>query len=231
MAKKTKQQKKVEEKHDLKKQYNLPEAIQLAKEAATTKFHSSVDLAINLNIDPKKPGHVTTTAVALPHGTGKTPTILVLCPSDQQEEAKKAGADHVGTEELLQKIEKENWTEFDVIVTHPSYMMKVGKLGKVLGPKGLMPSPKKGTVTTQIAQAVEEIKKGKVNLKITKTGIIHAKVGQTTFLDNHLQENIQEIIAKLKANKPLGAKANYLHKLTINTTMGPGVKVNINAIT
>jgi large subunit ribosomal protein L1 len=205
MASLTKKRKAVEAKLDKNKTYTLAEAAQLVKEINCTKFDSSVDVHIRLGIDPKKADQALRGTVTLPHGTGKTKSVLVLCPADKEAEAKAAGADYVGLDEFIQKIEG-GWTDVDVIVATPSVMPKIGKLGKVLGPRNLMPNPKTGTVTNDVASAVSDVKGGKIAFKVDKAGIIHASIGRVSFEPNKIAENAQELINTLVRMKPATAK-------------------------
>ncbi len=231
MAKLTKAQKSLVEKYDLKKSYTLNQAIDLVKKTSLVKFDSSVDIAVKLGIDIKKPLQMIRTSVPLTHGTGKTPRILVICTPDKEKEAKEAGADHVGMEEYLTKIEKESWTDFDVMITMPSLMMKVGKLGRILGPSGKMPNPKMGTVTVEVGKTVKAIKSGKVSLKCDKAGIIHSSVGRVSFAPQQLKENVEDVIKALINSKHSTVKGGtYLKSIYLTTTMGPGVQVNLNSI-
>jgi large subunit ribosomal protein L1 len=209
---------------DPEKSYSLDEASSLVKEITTTKFDSSVDLAIRLGVDPKKANEMVRGVVSLPHGTGKTLKLLALVTPDKEDEAKKAGADLVGLDEYIEKIKK-GWVDVDVIVTMPSVMGKLGPLGKVLGPRGLMPNPKTGTVTMDIAKAVTEIKGGKIDFKVDKTGIIHASVGKVSFTADKIKDNANELINTIVKLKPSGAKGIYIKSISMSSTMSPGIAI------
>ena len=212
------------EKIDAEKSYSLDEASALVKEVTTTKFDSSVDLAIRLGVDPKKANEMVRGVVSLPHGTGKSLKLLALVTPDKEEEAKKAGADLVGLDDYIEKIKK-GWVDVDVIVTMPSVMGKLGPLGKVLGPRGLMPNPKTGTVTMDIAKAVSDIKGGKIDFKVDKTGIIHASVGKVSFTADKIKDNANELIKTIIKLKPSGAKGTYIKSISMSSTMSPGIAV------
>ena len=212
------------EKIDAEKSYSLDEASALVKEITTTKFDSSVDLAIRLGVDPKKANEMVRGVVSLPHGTGKSLKLLALVTPDKEEEAKKAGADLVGLDEYIEKIKK-GWVDVDVIVTMPSVMGKLGPLGKVLGPRGLMPNPKTGTVTMDIAKAVSDIKGGKIDFKVDKTGIIHASVGKVSFTADKIKDNANELIKTIVKLKPSGAKGTYIKSISMSSTMSPGISI------
>ncbi len=212
------------EKIDSEKSYSLGEASALVKEVTTTKFDSSVDLAIRLGVDPKKANEMVRGVVSLPHGTGKSLKLLALVTPDKEEEAKKAGADLVGLDDYIEKIKK-GWVDVDVIVTMPSVMGKLGPLGKVLGPRGLMPNPKTGTVTMDIAKAVSDIKGGKIDFKVDKTGIIHASVGKVSFTADKIKDNANELIKTIIKLKPSGAKGTYIKSISMSSTMSPGITV------
>ena len=212
------------EKIDAEKSYSLDEASALVKEVTTTKFDSSVDLAIRLGVDPKKANEMVRGVVSLPHGTGKSLRLLALVSPDKEEEAKKAGADLVGLDDYIEKIKK-GWVDVDVIVTMPSVMGKLGPLGKVLGPRGLMPNPKTGTVTMDIAKAVSDIKGGKIDFKVDKTGIIHASVGKVSFTADKIRENANELIKTIIKLKPSGAKGTYIKSISMSSTMSPGIAI------
>lgn len=224
MTKLTKNRKVSIDKVDSDKSYTLEEASSLVKEITTTKFDSSVDLAIRLGVDPKKANEMVRGVVSLPHGTGKTLKLLALVTPDKEEEAKKAGADLVGLDEYIEKIKK-GWVDVDVIVTMPSVMGKLGPLGKVLGPRGLMPNPKTGTVTMDIAKAVTEIKGGKIDFKVDKTGIIHASVGKVSFTADKIKDNANELINTIVKLKPSGAKGIYIKSISMSSTMSPGIAI------
>ena len=212
------------EKIDVEKSYSLDEASALVKEVTTTKFDSSVDLAIRLGVDPKKANEMVRGVVSLPHGTGKSMKLLALVTPDKEEEAKKAGADLVGMDDYIEKIKK-GWVDVDVIVTMPSVMGKLGPLGKVLGPRGLMPNPKTGTVTMDIAKAVSDIKGGKIDFKVDKTGIIHASVGKVSFTADKIKDNANELIKTIIKLKPSGAKGTYIKSISMSSTMSPGIAI------
>jgi large subunit ribosomal protein L1 len=212
------------EKIDAEKSYSLDEASALVKEVTTTKFDSSVDLAIRLGVDPKKANEMVRGVVSLPHGTGKSLKLLALVTPDKEEEAKKAGADLVGLDDYIEKIKK-GWVDVDVIVTMPSVMGKLGPLGKVLGPRGLMPNPKTGTVTMDIAKAVSDIKGGKIDFKVDKSGIIHASVGKVSFTADKIKDNANELIKTIIKLKPSGAKGTYIKSISMSSTMSPGIAI------
>jgi len=225
----TKKRKAVEAKLDKNKQYTLSEATGIVKSINCTKFDSSVDLHVRLGVDPKKADQAIRGTVTLPHGTGKTKRVLVLCPTDKEAEALAAGADYVGLDEYVQKIES-GWTDVDVVVATPSVMPKIGKLGKILGPRNLMPNPKTGTVTNDIANAVKEVKGGKIAFKIDKAGIIHASIGRVSFEPAKLAENAQEVIQSLIRLKPATAKGTYIKGVSIASTMSPGLMVDTKSV-
>jgi large subunit ribosomal protein L1 len=225
----TKKRKAAQAKIDNNKQYTLAEAAALVKDINCTKFDSSVDVHIRLGIDPKKADQALRGTVSLPHGTGKTKRVLVLCTPDKEAEAKAAGADFVGLEEFVAKIEG-GWTDVDVIVATPSVMPKIGRLGKVLGPRNLMPNPKTGTVTNDVAAAVTDVKGGKIAFKVDKTGIIHASVGRVSFTPEKIQENAQELINTLVRMKPATAKGIYLKGISMASTMSPGLTIDTKSV-
>jgi len=225
MAKVTKKRKAVLSKVDLQKTYSLDEACRVVKEITYTKFDASVDLAVRLGVDPKKSNQMVRGTVTLPHGTGKQVRVLALVPPDKEEEAKSAGADYVGLDEYLNKI-KGGWTDVDVIITVPAVMGKVGALGKILGPRGLMPNPKTGTVTMEVGKAVREAKAGKIDFKIDKAGIIHASIGKVSFDPTKIYENANELIQTIIKLKPGSAKGTYLKSVVMSSTMSPGVKID-----
>lgn len=229
MAKMTKNRKAAEAKIDKEKQYSISEAAGMMKDVNCTKFDSSVDLHIRLGVDPKKADQAIRGTVSLPHGTGKTKRVLVLCTPDKEEEAKAAGADYVGLDEFVTKIEG-GWTDIDVVVATPSVMPKIGRLGKVLGPRNLMPNPKTGTVTNDVAAAVNDVKGGKIAFKIDKAGIIHASVGRVSFEPNKLAENALELINTLVRMKPSTAKGVYLKSISMASTMSPGLTIDTKSI-
>jgi large subunit ribosomal protein L1 len=224
MAKLSKNRKISLEKIDAEKSYSLDEASTLVKEVTTTKFDSSVDLAIRLGVDPKKANEMVRGVVSLPHGTGKSLKLLALVTPDKEEEAKKAGADLVGLDDYIEKIKK-GWVDVDVIVTMPSVMGKLGPLGKVLGPRGLMPNPKTGTVTMDIAKAVSDIKGGKIDFKVDNNVIIHASVGKVSFTADKIKDNANELIKTIIKLKPSGAKGTYIKSISMSSTMSPGIAI------
>jgi large subunit ribosomal protein L1 len=225
----TKQRKAVEAKYDKNKQYSLTEAAGLVKAINCTKFDSSVDLHVRLGVDPKKADQAIRGTVTLPHGTGKTKRVLVLCPADKEAEATAAGADFVGLDEFVQKIEG-GWTDIDVVIATPSVMPKIGKLGKILGPRNLMPNPKTGTVTNDLANAVKEVKGGKIAFKIDKAGIIHTSIGRVSFDPTKLSENATEVIQTLIRLKPATAKGTYVKGISIASSMSPGLIVDTKSV-
>jgi large subunit ribosomal protein L1 len=229
MAKLTKKRKAVIGKVEEDKSYPLLDAARLVKEITTTKFDASVDIAVRLGVDPRKANQMVRGIVSLPHGTGKTVRVLVLCTPDKEDEAKAAGADFVGLDEYIDKI-KGGWTDVDVIITMPSIMAKVGALGRVLGPRGLMPNPKTGTVTIEVGKAVTEVKAGKIDFKVDKTGIVHAAIGKTSFSTDKLHENAKELISTILKLKPSSAKGAYVRSVYMSSTMSPSVAVDIKSI-
>lgn len=229
MAKISKKRKEALAKVDVSKHYPLQEALQKVKEAAKAKFDETVDVAIRLGIDPKKSNQLVRGTAMLPHGTGKTLKVLALVPPDKEDEAKKAGADFVGFDEYIEKI-KGGWTDVDVIITTPNAMGKVGALGKILGPRGLMPNPKTGTVTMEVGKAVQEAKAGKVEFKTDKTGVIHSVLGKVSFDTQKLNENANELIQTIIKLKPSSAKGVYIKSVTVSSTMGPGIKVDTKTL-
>jgi len=229
MAKLTKKQKEVAAKFDAAKLYNLSEASTIVKDITSGNFDASVDLAIRLGVDPRKANQMVRGVVTLPHGTGKDVRVLVLCTPDKEEEAKAAGADHVGLDEYVTKI-KEGWTDIDVIITMPSCMGKLGPLGRILGPRGLMPNPKTGTVTMDVAKAVKEVKAGKIDFKVDKYGIIHAGVAKASFDATNIADNANELIQTIVKLKPSSAKGTYIKSITLSSTMSAGVKVDLKSI-
>ena len=225
----TKKRKLANAKVDVNKTYSLKEASTLVKEINTTKFDSSVDLHIKLGVDPKKADQAVRGTVSLPHGTGKTKKVLVLCTPDKEEAAKAAGADFVGLDEFITKIEG-GWTDVDVIIATPSVMPKIGKLGKVLGPRNLMPNPKTGTVTNDVANAVNEVKGGKIAFKVDKVGIIHASIGRVSFGAEKIAENSQELINAIVKLKPSSSKGIYLKGVSMASTMSPGILIDTKSV-
>jgi len=229
MGKISKNQKKALELIDNEKLYSLAEAANLVKEVTFTKFDSSVDLDVRLGVDPKKADQMVRGVVALPHGTGKDVRVLVLCTPDKEQEAKDAGADYVGLEEYIKKIE-EGWTDVDVIITMPSVMAQVGKLGRVLGPRGLMPNPKAGTVTMDIGQAVKDVKAGKIDFKVDKFGIIHVSIGKSSFSSDKIKDNALEMIQTLNRLKPASSKGTYIRSITLSSTMSPAIRIDKSSL-
>jgi large subunit ribosomal protein L1 len=225
MARLTKKQKEARSKVDRNKLYSLEEASTLLKEITYTKFDASVDIAVRLGVDPRKANQMVRGVVSLPHGTGKDMKVLALVTPDKEAEAKEAGADYVGLDEYLQKI-KEGWTDVDVIVTMPSIMGKLGPLGRILGPRGLMPNPKTGTVTMDVAKAVKEVKAGKIDFKVDKTGIVHAPIGKASFEAEKLVGNANELLSTLMKLKPTAAKGTYVKSIYLSSTMSPSIAVD-----
>jgi len=230
MGRLTKKRKAILEKYDPIATYSLGEAASIVKVISTTKFDASVDIAVRLGVDPRKSNQMVRGTVSLPHGTGKDVRVLVLCTPDKEAEAKEAGADFVGLDEYLTKI-KEGWTDVDVIITVPSVMGKVGALGRILGPRGLMPNPKTGTVTMEVGKAVRDVKAGRIDFKVDKYGIVHASIGKTSFQSNMLSENAAELVQTLVKMKPAAAKGTYIKSISISATMSPGVKVEPKSVT
>ena len=229
MTKLTKNKKIALEKIEVGKQYTLDEAAGLVKDITTTKFDASVDIDVRLGVDPRKSNQMVRGVVTLPHGTGKEFKVLVLCTPEKEEEAKAAGADYVGLDEYIDKI-KGGWTDIDVIITMPPVMAKVGQLGRILGPRGLMPNPKTGTVTMEVGKAVEEVKKGKIDFKVDKYGIVHSAVGKVSFEPNKLIDNIREFVAMVIKLKPAAAKGTYITSVYLSSTMSPGLKIDPKSI-
>jgi large subunit ribosomal protein L1 len=229
MSKLTKNRKLVASKYDANKVYPLQEAAKIVKEISFTKFDSSVDLSIRLGVDPRKANQMVRGIVTLPHGTGKTVKVLVLCTPDKEAEAKEAGADYVGLDDYIQKIQ-EGWVDIDIVITMPSVMAKVGKLGKILGPRNLMPNPKTGTVTNDIGKAVKEVKAGKIDFKVDKAGIIHASVGKVSFDANKIHDNAHEVLTTIAKLKPASAKGTYFRSVCLSSTMSPGIKIDSKPI-
>jgi large subunit ribosomal protein L1 len=229
MAKLTKKRKAVIGKVEEDKFYPLLDAARLIKEITTTKFDASVDVAVRLGVDPRKANQMVRGTVSLPHGTGKSVRVLVLCTPDKEDEAKAAGADFVGLDEYIDKI-KGGWTDVDVIITMPSIMAKVGALGRVLGPRGLMPNPKTGTVTLEVGKAVTEVKAGKIDFKVDKTGIVHAAIGKASFSSEKLHDNAKELLQTILKLKPSSAKGAYVRSIYLSSTMSPSVAVDLKSI-
>jgi len=210
---------------DVEKLYALEDAVALVKEVNTTKFDASVDVHIRLGIDPRKADQALRGTVSLPHGTGKSKRVLVLCTPDKEEEAKAAGADFVGLDDLVAKIQG-GWTDIDVVIATPNVMAQVGRIGRILGPRGLMPNPKTGTVTPNVGEAVAEVKKGKISFRVDKFGIIHSSVGRVSFTPEQLNDNAMELLTTLLKMKPSSAKGIYMRSVTVASTMSPGIKVD-----
>ncbi len=228
MSKLSKNMKAAVAKFDQSKQYELSEACGILKEITFTKFDASVELVVNLGVDPRKANQMIRGVVSLPHGTGKVTRVLVLCTPDKEDEAKAAGADYVGLDEYITKI-KEGWTDVDVIICTPSVMAKVGVIGRILGPRGLMPNPKTGTVTMDVANAVKEVKAGKIDFKVDKAGIIHTAVGKASFTPEQIYDNTKAVLSTIIKLKPQSLKGTYLKGASICTTMSPGVKLDIKS--
>jgi len=229
MGRVSKKRKEILAKFDLAKPYSLTEACDLVKGISTTKFDASVDISVLLGVDPRKANQMVRGTVALPHGTGKDVRVLVLCTPDKEAEAKAAGADHVGMDDYIEKI-KGGWTDIDVIITMPSVMGKVGALGRILGPRGLMPNPKTGTVTMEVGKAVEEVKAGKIDFKVDKYGIVHSSVGKVSFEGGKIRENANELIQTLIKLKPSAAKGTYIKSIYLSSTMSPGIQVDAKSV-
>jgi len=229
MAKLTKKQKEALSKYDPSQSYSLAEASTIVKDITNVKFDASVDLDIRLGVDPRKADQMVRGVVALPHGTGKDVKVLVLCSPDKESEATEAGADFVGLDDYIAKIEG-GWTDIDVIITTPNVMAKVGRLGRVLGPRGLMPNPKSGTVTLDVAKAVKEVKAGKIDFKVDKFGILHAAIGKVSFSPEKIQENALELINTVSKLKPSAAKGTYFRSIHISSTMSPGINIDKGSI-
>ncbi|MGW8122875.1 50S ribosomal protein L1 [Roseivirga echinicomitans] len=229
MAKLTKKQKEALSKYDPQKDYSLEDASSIVKEISNANFDASVDIDIRLGVDPRKADQMVRGVVALPHGTGKEVRVLVLCSPDKEQEARDAGADHVGLDDYITKIEG-GWTDIDVIITMPTVMAKVGRLGRVLGPRGLMPNPKSGTVTLDVGKAVEEVKGGKIDFKVDKFGIIHTSIGKASFSAEKIIENATEVIQTISRLKPASAKGTYFRSINLSSTQSPGIKIDKNSI-
>ena len=229
MSKLTKNQKLASEKIEEGKSYSIAEASNLVKEITTTKFDSSVDVDVRLGVDPRKANQMVRGVASLPNGTGKQTRVLALCTSDKEAEAKAAGADYVGLDEYIDKI-KGGWTDVDVIITMPSVMGKIGALGRVLGPRGLMPNPKSGTVTNEIGQAVKDVKQGKIDFKVDKFGIVHTSIGKVSFTAEQIAENAKEFISALLKLKPASLKGTYVKSIYLSSTMSPGIKIDLKAV-
>lgn len=229
MAKVSKKRKEALAKFDKSKVYSLTEAVDVVKQITYTKFDASVDLNVRLGVDPRKANQMVRGSVTLPHGTGKVVRVLVLCTPDKEQEAKNAGADFVGLEDYIQKI-KDGWTDVDVIITMPTVMPKIGALGRILGPRGLMPNPKTGTVTMDIAKAVQEVKAGKIDFKVDKYGIVDAGIAKVSFSSDKIYDNAKEVIQQIIKLKPAAAKGTYIKSIYISSTMSPGVQVDPKSI-
>jgi large subunit ribosomal protein L1 len=229
MGRISKKRKEVLAKVDLSKTYTLTEACNLVKDITTTKFDSSVDISVRLGVDPRKANQMVRGTVALPHGTGKNVRVLVLCTPDKEAEAKAAGAEHVGMDDYIEKI-KGGWTDIDVIITMPSVMGKVGALGRILGPRGLMPNPKTGTVTMEVGKAVEEVKAGKIDFKVDKFGNIHSGIGKVSFTGEMIRDNAFEIIQQLIKLKPSAAKGIYIKSIFMSSTMSPSIQIDAKSV-
>lgn len=229
MARLTKNQKSALEKIEPGKQYSLAEAAKLVKDMTFTKFDASVDINIRLGVDPRKANQMVRGVVTLPHGTGKDTRVLVLCTPDKEEEAKAAGADYVGLDDYVDKI-SQGWIDFDVIITMPPVMAKIGKLGRILGPRGLMPNPKSGTVTMDIGKAVQEVKAGKIDFKVDRYGIVHTSIGKVSFTPEKITENAREFVQTIIKLKPTAAKGTYIKSISLSSTMSPGVRIDAKAL-
>jgi large subunit ribosomal protein L1 len=229
MKRVSKKRKEILDKYDLSKSYTLTEACDLVKGISTSKFDASVDIAVRLGVDPRKANQMVRGTVALPHGTGKDIKVLVLCTPDKEAEATEAGADFVGLDEFITKI-KGGWTDVDVIITMPSVMGKVGALGRILGPRGLMPNPKTGTVTMEVGKAVSEVKAGKIDFKVDKYGIIHSSIGKVSFEGAKIQDNANELLQTLLKMKPSAAKGTYIKSISLSSTMSPGIQIDTKSV-
>jgi len=229
MAKLTKNRKLALTKIDQDKAYNLLEGAGLLRDITSTKFDASVDIDVRLGVDPRKANQMVRGITSLPHGTGKVKRVLVLCTPDKEAEARESGADHVGLDDYIQKI-KEGWTDIDVIITMPSCMGKVGPVGRILGPRGLMPNPKSGTVTMEIGKAVQEVKSGKIDFKVDKYGIVHASIGKVSFTKEQIVDNAKELITTIQKLKPSSAKGTYVKSIYLSTTMSPGIMIDTKSV-
>ncbi|HMR00293.1 MAG TPA: 50S ribosomal protein L1 [Ignavibacteria bacterium] len=225
----TKRRKDINSRVDLKKEYSITEAVAKLKETSKAKFNESIDISMKLGVDPRQADQLVRGTVALPHGTGKTVRVLVIAKPEKQEEAKNAGADHVGFDDYLAKI-KEGWADVDVIIAAPDTMSELGKLGKVLGPKGLMPNPKSGTVTNDLAKAVNEVKAGRIEFRVEKAGIVHACIGKSSFEPKQLEDNIHTFINQVLKMKPATSKGQYVKSVYLSSTMGPGLAISKNEL-
>lgn len=230
MAKISKKRKEAIAKFDKNKVYSLTEAVKVVKDITYTKFDASFDIDVRLGVDPRKANQMVRGIVTLPHGTGKVVRVLVLCTPDKEDEARAAGADHVGLDEYVDKIKK-GWTDIDVIITMPSVMPKIGALGKILGPRGLMPNPKAGTVTMEVGKAVADVKAGKIDFKVDKYGIIHSGIGKVNFDPEKLIDNAKEMVSTIIKLKPTAAKGTYIKSIYLSSTMSPGIQVDVKSVT
>ena len=226
----SKKRSKVMEKLDAATHYTLAEASSLVKKVNTASFDASVDLHIKLGVDPKKADQSIRGTVSLPHGSGKTKTVLVFCTPDQEQAAKDSGADYVGLDDLVKKVEKDGWLDFDVVIASTAVMPKIAKLGRVLGPRNLMPNPKVGTVTDDVGSAVAEVKKGKVSFRVDKQGIVHSSVGRVSFTEDQISDNASALIKTIERMKPASAKGSYMESVTMVSTMSPGIKIDLKSI-
>jgi large subunit ribosomal protein L1 len=229
MGRISKKRKEILDKYDLEKSYSLAEACDLVKEITTANFDASVDLSVRLGVDPRKANQMVRGSVALPHGTGKDVKVLVLCTPDKEAEAKEAGADFVGLDEFITKI-KGGWTDVDVIITMPSVMGKVGALGRILGPRGLMPNPKTGTVTMEVGKAVQDVKAGKIDFRVDKYGIVHSNIGKVSFDGTKIKDNASELLTTLVKMKPSAAKGTYIRSIYLSSTMSPSIQIDAKSI-
>ena len=229
MSKLTKNKKLALEKIEDGRVYTIEEAAQLVKEITFTKFDASVDIDVRLGVDPRKANQMVRGVVTLPHGTGKDIRVLVLCTPDKVEEAKAAGADYVGLDEYIEKL-KSGWTDIDIIITMPAFMGKIGALGRILGPRGLMPNPKSGTVTMEIGKAVKEVKQGKIDFKVDKFGIVHTSIGKVNFEAEKIMDNAREFMATIQKLKPSSAKGTYVKSVFLSSTMSPGIKLDLKSL-
>ena len=230
MAKLTKKQKVANERFDKEVLYSVDEAVKIVKDISAANFDASVDVSVRLGVDPRKANQMVRGTVTLPHGTGKKVKVLVLCTPDKEEEAKEAGADYVGLDDYIDKIKK-GWTDIDVVITMPSVMGKVGPLGRVLGPRGLMPNPKTGTVTMEVGKAVNDVKAGKIDFKVDKFGIIHAAVGKTSFDEDKLLDNVRELLETIVKLKPASSKGTYMRSVFLSSTMSASIQIEPKSIT
>ena len=230
MSRITKNRKLVEVKLETGKEYSIPEAAKLVKEISYTKFDASVDMDVRLGVDPRKANQMVRGVVSLPHGTGKKVRVLALVNSDKEDEAKEAGADYVGLDDYIAKI-KDGWVDFDIVITQPMIMGKIGALGRILGPRGLMPNPKSGTVTMEVGKAIKEVKQGKIDFKVDKFGIIHTSIGKVSFEAEKIAENAKLFVDTIVKLKPSSAKGTYIKSISISSTMSPGIAIELKSIT